>query len=192
MTTPNNATKITNIANITTITKTFKGKLFPSWPASSPWVTAVGGTGFSGSSSATSPEAAATRYGSGGGFAWQFNRSSATWQERACYEYIASGSKSSLPPSSSYPAAGRGTPDVSMISEGFQVCRPCTPLCPSPSLSFPPVSVCLIINYYLHRSKLGIFGRVFLILVLTHNFQIRFNTGYPMPRHAWMHNDAIQ
>jgi len=98
-----------------------KGELFPSWPASSPWVTAVGGTGFSGASPSTSSEAAATRYGSGGGFSPLFNRSSAAWQERACYGYIASSSKGSLPPPSSYTASGRGTPDVSMISEGFQV-----------------------------------------------------------------------
>ena len=64
-------------------------KLYPSWPASSPWVTAVGATRFVGQT-VGGEEMAADQFGSGGGFSSQFNQSEAQWQvekriSRDCY-----------------------------------------------------------------------------------------------------------
>ena len=49
--------------------------LWPSWPAGSPWVTAVGATRFIGDKVSTGAEAAVSEedgFGSGGGFSWNF------------------------------------------------------------------------------------------------------------------------
>ena len=54
-----------------------KPTLWPSWPASSPWVTAVGATRFVGQQIGAE-EMATDQFGSGGGFSKQFNASS--WQ----------------------------------------------------------------------------------------------------------------
>eukprot|EP00040_Diaphanoeca_grandis_P002109 m.20570 g.20570 ORF g.20570 m.20570 type:complete len:593 (+) comp12989_c0_seq1:25-1803(+) len=95
-----------------------KDKLWPSWPASSAWVTSVGATRFQGQD-ASQPEMASDQFGSGGGFSWDFNRSEATWQEASVKAYFAADT--TLPPSTVYNAMGRGTPDVSALGEGFQV-----------------------------------------------------------------------
>jgi len=95
-----------------------KTKLWPSWPASSPWVTSVGATRFQ-EQDATMPEMASDQFGSGGGFSWDFNRTEAKWQETVVSAYLASDS--TLPPSKVYNAMGRGTPDVSALGEGYQV-----------------------------------------------------------------------
>ena len=59
--------------------KTPTPKLYPSWPASSPWVTAVGATRFVGQV-VGGEEMATDQFGSGGGFSAQFNQTDAQWQ----------------------------------------------------------------------------------------------------------------
>lgn len=92
--------------------------MWPSWPASSPWVTAVGATS---ANQIPGTEAATTQFGSGGGFSYRFARSpNATWQQTVVSSYLQNyGAK--LPPSSTYEASGRATPDVSALGEAFQV-----------------------------------------------------------------------
>jgi len=72
---------------------------------------------------ASSPEEMATdQFGSGGGFSTMFNQSpNASWQSAAVAKYLATVDPSSLPPSGSFPALGRATPDVSALGEGYQV-----------------------------------------------------------------------
>lgn len=96
-------------------------ELYPSWPASSPWVTAVGATRFQGHLIGNE-EMASDQFGSGGGFSTRFNTSDAPWQQDATAKYIAQGSSlPKFPPASEFPASGRGTPDVSALGEGYQV-----------------------------------------------------------------------
>ena len=56
---------------------------------------------------------------SGGGFSKQFDQTEAAYQVKATANYLATAK--GLPPASSYPAKGRGTPDVSALGEGYQV-----------------------------------------------------------------------
>ena len=91
--------------------------LWPSWPASSPWVTAVGATRFVGQK-VGGEEMASDQFGSGGGFSTQFMQS-AEWQSAAVAAYIKGAPN--LPPNGSFPPLGRATPDVSALGEGFQV-----------------------------------------------------------------------
>jgi len=96
-------------------------ELFPSWPASSPWVTAVGATRFL-NHTIGQPEMASDQFGSGGGFSALFNQSHAGWQAAAVAKYVASGpSLPKWPPSGSFPPSGRATPDLSLLGEGYQV-----------------------------------------------------------------------
>jgi len=90
--------------------------LWPSWPASSPWVTAVGATRFIGNHT-QGEETASDSFGSGGGFSWDFNRSDALWQQDAVSGYLESQAKR-LPPAGSY---GRGTPDMAALGEAYDV-----------------------------------------------------------------------
>ena len=83
-------------------------KLWPSWPASSAWVTSVGGTRFIGQDP-TQGEMACDQFGSGGGFSSMVDRTNATWQEQVVTKYLASGA-AGLPPSQYYTATGRATP----------------------------------------------------------------------------------
>jgi len=78
----------------------------PNWPASSPFVTAVGGfvQGFDGDGI------------SSGGFSNYFGRPS--WQNAAVAKYFTT---SGLPPASQYNKTGRGVPDVSAFSENVPV-----------------------------------------------------------------------
>jgi len=95
--------------------------LYPSWPASSPWVTAVGATRFIGQKSG-GVEMATDRFGSGGGFSQMFDQSDAQWQENATAAYIQTGATlPKFPPKGSFPPRGRGTPDVSALGEGYQI-----------------------------------------------------------------------
>lgn len=90
-------------------------KLYPSWPASSPWVTAVGSTRFI--DNKAQPEMATDQFGSGGGFSTMFD--AFTDQQAAVKQYLSVATK--LPPQSMFPAGGRATPDVSGLGEGYQV-----------------------------------------------------------------------
>jgi tripeptidyl-peptidase-1 len=91
-------------------------KLWPSWPASSPWVTAVGSTRFI-KQSVTQPEMATDQFGSGGGFSADFDQFKEQASAVAQYLKVAKD----LPPAGSFPPTGRATPDVSALGEGFQV-----------------------------------------------------------------------
>jgi tripeptidyl-peptidase-1 len=95
-----------------------KGQLFPSWPASSPWVTAVGATRFI-NQDPSQAEQASDQFGSGGGFSKDFDRTNATWQEAHVTGYLKLADK--LPPTWAFTASGRATPDVSALGEGFMV-----------------------------------------------------------------------
>jgi len=96
-------------------------KLYPSWPASSPWVTAVGGTRFVGET-AYGEEMATTSFGSGGGFSMLFNQTDAPWQADLVAAYVKLGpTLPKFPASASFNAFGRATPDVAALGEGFQV-----------------------------------------------------------------------
>jgi len=90
--------------------------LYPSWPASSPWVTAVGATRFQGQQ-VGNDEQASDQFGSGGGFSPMFDAFDDQKAAVANYLKVAKG----LPPSGGYPAGGRATPDVAGLGEGFQI-----------------------------------------------------------------------
>ena len=97
------------------------GKCWPSWPASSPWITSVGATRFVGQK-VGSDEMATDQFGSGGGFSFQFDRTDAKWQEDAASAYLASPpTDPTFPTAGLFPPGGRGTPDVSALGEGYQV-----------------------------------------------------------------------
>merc|ERR1719223_1145888 len=82
--------------------------LWPSWPASSPWVTAVGATRFQGQK-AGNAEMATDQFGSGGGFSAQFGQSpNANWQSKDVAGYLNVVPQGApLPPASAFPAKGR-------------------------------------------------------------------------------------
>ena len=95
--------------------QTGRVQLWASWPASSPWVTAVGGTRFAaptaGGESAT--QVAVDQFGSGGGFSTMYKqRPDATWQAEAVAKYISTVDPSTLPPAGSlgFDPSARGTP----------------------------------------------------------------------------------
>ena len=92
--------------------------LWASWPASSPWVTAVGATRFIGQKVGNA-EMATDQFGSGGGFSTMFDQTNAKWQSAAVAKYLALGI--GLPPASSFNPMGRATPDVSCLGEGYSV-----------------------------------------------------------------------
>lgn len=95
--------------------------LYPSWPASSPWVTAVGATNFIGQKVGNG-EMASSQFGSGGGFSADFDQTDAKWQSAAVAKYVAMGSSlPKFPPKGKFEPLGRATPDVSALGEGFQV-----------------------------------------------------------------------
>jgi tripeptidyl-peptidase-1 len=81
----------------------------PTFPAASPYVTAVGGT------TSSNPEVAA--YFSSGGFSNRWNRPSYQQQFVSNYFSVAQG----LPSSSRYNQSGNGFPDVSAQAENFDV-----------------------------------------------------------------------
>ena len=110
--------KPTKGASSATVAKA-KVVLWPSWPASSGWITAVGATRFVGQQ-AGNEEMATDQFGSGGGFSRMFNVSTdATYQASAVAAYLKAAPQ--LPPAESFPAGGRGTPDVSALGEGYMV-----------------------------------------------------------------------
>jgi tripeptidyl-peptidase-1 len=92
---------------------------FPSFPATCPYVVAVGATMFPASS--TTPEIACQSQlsgiiTSGGGFSTYF--ATPSWQTSAVSGYFA-GLKTQ--PSSGYNAKGRGIPDISLLGVNYQV-----------------------------------------------------------------------
>eukprot|EP01006_Ploeotia_vitrea_P043822 TRINITY_DN66782_c6_g1_i1.p1 TRINITY_DN66782_c6_g1~~TRINITY_DN66782_c6_g1_i1.p1 ORF type:complete len:632 (-),score=132.10 TRINITY_DN66782_c6_g1_i1:981-2729(-) len=95
-----------------------ESRLWPSWPASSPWVTAVGSTRFIDQTPGKG-EQATDQFGSGSGFSTMFK--APTWQQSAIGQYFKEEPKSKLPPQGLWPRNGRATPDVAALGEGFQV-----------------------------------------------------------------------
>jgi hypothetical protein len=96
-------------------------QLYASWPAGSPWVTAVGATRFI-DQKVGNGEMASDQFGSGGGFSSRFNQTTATWQKDAVAAYVAQGSSlAKFPPTGAFNPLGRGTPDVAGLGEGYQV-----------------------------------------------------------------------
>ena len=87
----------------------------PSWPASSPYVTAVGAT----YATAASEGETSVDF-SGGGFSGFFPTPS--WQSAAVQKYLSSGA--TLPKNSFFNATGRGFPDVSALGTNFQIFAP--------------------------------------------------------------------
>ena len=91
------------------------GLLAPSMPASIPYCTAVGSTTFIAGNSGE--EEATTNFGSGGGFS--FDYAVPSYQVSAANAFLQGSTK--LPPSLSYNASGRGTPDVSALGDNFYI-----------------------------------------------------------------------
>jgi len=91
--------------------------LWPSWPASSPWVTAVGATRFLDDVVSNGTEAAVSAedgFGSGGGFSWDFGVPS--YQKAAVGQYLSTAPEL---PAAAYAKSGRGTPDVAALGAGY-------------------------------------------------------------------------
>ena len=95
--------------------------LWPSWPASSPWVTAVGATRFQGDVVGNAEAAVSTEdgFGSGGGFSTMWD--APDWQKDITAKYLRTVDASTLPDptKASYPKTGRGTPDVATLGTGY-------------------------------------------------------------------------
>jgi len=90
------------------------GKLSPSFPASIPAALAVGATFFE--SGLSGEEMATTQFGSGGGFSYDYDMPS--YQSAAISAYLAKNPKTGT---DSYAKNGRGSPDVSLLGEQFEV-----------------------------------------------------------------------
>eukprot|EP00944_MAST-04C_sp_MAST-4C-sp1_P006994 g6994.t1 len=90
--------------------------LYPSWPASSPWVTAVGSTRFV-DQKVGNEEMSTDQFGSGGGFSSMFGAFKDQEDDIAHYFKVAP----QLPPAGMFNKTGRATPDVAALGEGFQV-----------------------------------------------------------------------
>lgn len=92
--------------------------LWPSWPAGSPWVTAVGATRFLDDRVTNGTEAAVSAedgFGSGGGFSW-INDAPA-YQEAAIAHYMKEAKLPKAP--AAFNKNGRGTPDVAALGTGY-------------------------------------------------------------------------
>jgi tripeptidyl-peptidase-1 len=85
------------------------GRLRPTWPASSPYVTSVG---------ATDTSYAAAAGFSAGGFSNRY--APAPYQAAAVAAYLARNVPG-MPPAASFNKTGRGVPDVSAVGEGFMI-----------------------------------------------------------------------
>merc|ERR1711937_302013 len=90
------------------------GKLSPSFPASIPTALAVGATFFE--SGLSGEEMATTQFGSGGGFSYDYDMPS--YQSAAVKAYLAKNPKTG---NGQYAQNGRGSPDVSLLGEQFEV-----------------------------------------------------------------------
>jgi tripeptidyl-peptidase-1 len=97
-------------------------KMFPAWPATSPWVTAVGGTELIDNAPGHG-ERAVSAYGSGGGFAVRAPQGGIpSFQASAVGGYLALvTARGLLPPAFLFNQSNRATPDVAALGYGFQV-----------------------------------------------------------------------
>mmetsp|Transcript_51888 Transcript_51888/g.82776 ORF Transcript_51888/g.82776 Transcript_51888/m.82776 type:complete len:597 (+) Transcript_51888:27-1817(+) len=87
----------------------------PDYPASSPYVTAVGGV--TGGTAGKTPVGESVWIDGGGGFSNYAPRQS--WQQDAVAYYLSN--ENSLPDSSQYNASGRGFPDIAAQSVDFEI-----------------------------------------------------------------------
>jgi tripeptidyl-peptidase-1 len=106
--------------------QTGRVQLWASWPASSPWVTAVGGTRFASATAGgeSQKQAAVNQFGSGGGFSTMYKQApDASWQSAAVAEYLRTVDPTTLPPTGSigFDPTARATPDVAALGEGYQL-----------------------------------------------------------------------
>ncbi|OSD06587.1 subtilisin-like protein [Trametes coccinea BRFM310] len=90
------------------------GAFLPNFPATCPYVTAVGATQVDPGKSVHDPESAPTAFGSGGGFSNVFPRPS--FQERLVQRYLAQLGRHAVDPTL-FNSSGRGIPDVA--ANGF-------------------------------------------------------------------------
>jgi len=93
------------------------GECYPSWPASSPCVTAVGATMFI-DNEITKGERATTQFGSGGGFYCDVPMPE--WQKNVVQAYL-ENKHAGLPRPKDFCSTGRATPDLAALGEGYQV-----------------------------------------------------------------------
>jgi len=92
---------------------------YPSFPASSPYVVAIGGTTGGTIQSDVAESTGETAWtSSGGGFSWFFERQS--WQDEAVNQYFSTVSR--LPAETRYNSLGRGYPDLSAQSVSYLIC----------------------------------------------------------------------
>ena len=100
-----------------------KDNLWPSWPAGSPWVTAVGATRFVDDRvAALAPQAAVAAedgFGSGGGFSWNFDRPD--YQKAAVEGYLKAAAADLPKEPAAWNEKGRATPDVSALGTGYEL-----------------------------------------------------------------------
>lgn len=95
-----------------------RSTLYPSWPASSPWVTAVGATRFV-DQQLDNPEMASDFFGSGGGFSTMFGAFED--QQSAVQHYLEVAPQLAPADKAYFPRGGRATPDVSLLGEGYLI-----------------------------------------------------------------------
>jgi len=95
------------------------GHIYPSWPASSAYVTAVGATYFKNATNEHSGEEATTIFGSGGGFSANFNQTNADWQSADVASYLRT--VSDKPAAQYFDPNGRATPDLAALGEFYAV-----------------------------------------------------------------------
>jgi subtilase family serine protease len=130
-------------------------RLWPSWPASSPWVTSVGATQYVGNQEGNT-EMATEQFGSGGGFSFQFDRTHAGWQSAVIDEYFQIVPKGEpFPPAYVFKPAGRGTPDVAALGEGYQVFRSGKVMSVAGTSASAPVFAAIISLLNEHRLQSG-------------------------------------
>jgi len=94
------------------------GEFTPTFPASSPYVTAVGGVYGGNANGVDSDTNESGWYYGGGGFSVFFD--SQSWQQEAISSYFNSGVQ--LPNSARYRSTGRGYPDISAQSVNYIIC----------------------------------------------------------------------
>ena len=91
---------------------------FPSFPASCPYVTAVGGTFKTGVNEISSSVDLGATTTAGGGFSSYYAR--ASWQSAAVADYFEKVSSGTIAtPASGYNPLGRGIPDVALNAEDY-------------------------------------------------------------------------
>jgi len=112
----------TNLALLGCPVSVAESGTYASWPASSPWVTAVGGTQFVPGTRTEQVMTDGYCESSGGGFSRLYNRSLAPWQQAAVDGYLQKAvALPHFPPEGTFFSAGRAVPDVSALGAPYNV-----------------------------------------------------------------------